>query len=368
MALQREVVRGLTIEAAYVANRNVWQSTGGFQDFNAVSEQLLAKYGFNVNSTADATLLTSTLANANRATLAARGVVLPYSSFPTTQTVLQSIKPYPQYNTALSPAAPMGKIWYDSLQLTLNKRFSRGLQANVNYTFSKNLQYISSFDVFNRANGKDIVTGNPPQILRITFEYQVQRPSASIPVLGNKWVAWGVKDWALSSALFYQTGAYLGRPAAGSVRPISQWLGRGPGGAQLKQNADGSYMNPWSVDWTDNTGTHRTDPLDINCKCFDPEKTIVLNPNAWTTVPDGQWAAQTQQLPFFRASRRPSESANLARNFKFGPDGRYTLQEFQERLQHVPQVESHTLGPSGHMIHHDQPQALAALLEGFLGK
>ena len=48
--------------------------------------------------------------------------------------------------------------------------------------------------------------------------------------------------------------------------------------------------------------------------------------------------------------------------------GRYTLQEFQERLRHVPQVESHTLGPSGHMIHHDQPQALAALLEGFLGR
>lgn len=48
--------------------------------------------------------------------------------------------------------------------------------------------------------------------------------------------------------------------------------------------------------------------------------------------------------------------------------GRYTLQEFQERLAHVPQVEQHTLGPSGHMIHHDQPQALAALLMDFLGR
>ena len=35
---------------------------------------------------------------------------------------------------------------------------------------------------------------------------------------------------------------------------------------------------------------------------------------------------------FFRASRRPNESANLARNFRFGPDNRFTLQvrvEFQ---------------------------------------
>ena len=48
--------------------------------------------------------------------------------------------------------------------------------------------------------------------------------------------------------------------------------------------------------------------------------------------------------------------------------GRYTLQEFQERLANVKHVEQHTLGPSGHMIHHDQPQALAALLAEFLGR
>ena len=47
-------------------------------------------------------------------------------------------------------------------------------------------------------------------------------------------------------------------------------------------------MNPWSVDWTDNGGVHHTDPLDINCRCFDPEKTIVLNPAAWDTIPDGR--------------------------------------------------------------------------------
>jgi len=91
-------------------------------------------------------------------------------------------------------------------------------------------------------------------------------------------------------------------------------------------------MNPWSVNWTDLDGNKRTDPLDINCKCFDPNKTQVLNPAAWELVPDGQWAAQTQQIPSFRASRRPNESANLARNFRFGPENKYTLQvrvEFQ---------------------------------------
>jgi pimeloyl-ACP methyl ester carboxylesterase len=49
---------------------------------------------------------------------------------------------------------------------------------------------------------------------------------------------------------------------------------------------------------------------------------------------------------------------------------RYTKAEFHERLsvvnQHPKQVEKHTLSPAGHMLHHDQPEALAALLEAFL--
>ena len=49
---------------------------------------------------------------------------------------------------------------------------------------------------------------------------------------------------------------------------------------------------------------------------------------------------------------------------------RYTKAEFHERLcvvnQQPKQVEKHVLSPAGHMLHHDQPEALAALLEAFL--
>jgi hypothetical protein len=257
---------------------------------------------------------------------------MPYGNFPRNQTVLQSIKTYAQYTNALQPAGAMGKTWYDSLQLSLNKRFSHGLQASLNYTYSKNLQYLSTFDIYNPTTGKDIVGANPPQVLRLSFEYQVQRPNASLPVLGNKIVSFAVRDWAISGAMFYQTGTYLGRPTNAAANPISRWLGRGAGGAQLKQNADGSYMSPWSVNWTDLDGNKRTDPLDIDCHCFDPRTTQVLNPLAWSNVPDATWAAQTNQLPFFRNARRPTESANLARNFRFGPENRFNLQvrvEFQ---------------------------------------
>jgi len=46
---------------------------------------------------------------------------------------------------------------------------------------------------------------------------------------------------------------------------------------------------------------------------------------------------------------------------------RYTKAEFHERLDVVTSpVERHVLAPAGHMLHHDQPEALARLLENFL--
>ncbi|MCA3242020.1 MAG: alpha/beta hydrolase [Rubrivivax sp.] len=46
---------------------------------------------------------------------------------------------------------------------------------------------------------------------------------------------------------------------------------------------------------------------------------------------------------------------------------RYPRSEFDERLATVLGVQKAVLSPAGHMLHHDQPEALAAHLAGFLG-
>ena len=46
--------------------------------------------------------------------------------------------------------------------------------------------------------------------------------------------------------------------------------------------------------------------------------------------------------------------------------GRYTLAEFHERLKVVPDCRTAVVQDAGHMLHHDQPQAVAALIEHFL--
>ncbi|MFZ4480356.1 MAG: alpha/beta fold hydrolase [Rhodoferax sp.] len=46
--------------------------------------------------------------------------------------------------------------------------------------------------------------------------------------------------------------------------------------------------------------------------------------------------------------------------------GKYTLAQFHQRLTAVPQVEIARIDDAGHMLHHDQPEVLAALIERFI--
>ncbi len=321
IALQREINRNLVIDASYVGNRGVWWTSPGLATLNSISEATIRRYGFtDFTSQTEANLLTALVSSlatntATRSTLAARGITgIPYSSFPTSQTVRQSLRDYPQYNSNGLGGSPLGNTWYDSFQLTVTQRFTRGLSFNMNYNFSKNLDLLSAtaptFDVFNRPLGKTYSANDRPHSLRMTLQYAVPKVS------GNRFVSYALSDWGLGAYMAYESAAALARPSSNGTTPLSLFLGRGPGSAQLKKTADGGYMNPYSVDWVDYSGTKHTDPLDINCHCYDPTTTQVLNPNAWENIPNGQWAADQSDLRFFRGIRIPTENANFSRNFR----------------------------------------------------
>jgi pimeloyl-ACP methyl ester carboxylesterase len=46
--------------------------------------------------------------------------------------------------------------------------------------------------------------------------------------------------------------------------------------------------------------------------------------------------------------------------------GKFTLEQYHERIQSVPNVEIALIDDAGHMMHHDQPEVLAALIERFI--
>jgi hypothetical protein len=204
------------------------------------------------------------------------------------------------------------------MQITVNKRFSHGITFNANYNFSKNLTQYSAVDIFNRGNGKNIAGTDLPSQFRLNVQYQVpQLRTTGIPLLSNNIVSHVLSGWGLGAYANYQSAPLVARPSSNGTVPISQFLGRGPGSAQLKIDpATGKQMNPWSVNWVDYSGTRHTDPLDINCHCFDATKTAVFNPNAWENVPNGQWAADQSSIRWYRGIRIPQENANFSRNFR----------------------------------------------------
>jgi len=153
-------------------------------------------------------------------------------------------------------------------------------------------------------------------------------------------------DWAIGTYLQYQSASVLSRAASSGTgspaTPISQYLNRGPGAAQLKVDpATGQPMSPWAVNWIDQAGVLHPEPIDINCRCFDPTHLQVeqvdpnslsatsagtpngvfktggvLNQNVWLNVPDGQWANNFTTLRDFRGFRYPTENLNLGRTFR----------------------------------------------------
>jgi len=309
------------VEASYVANRGVWWTgsnalnAGSLASVNVISEATLKQYGFSLNSATDGTLLNkqlSALTTTERSTLLSRGVNLPYAGYSTGQTVRQSLTPFPQYNTAIAPSgAPLGKTWYDALQINVTQRLSRGLTFGANYTLSKNFELMGSPDQFNRSMGKDLSQNDIPQQLRINAQYTTPNLSKSgIKILSNSWVAYALRDWGIGAYLQYQSAPILARPINLGSQPISQWLGRGPGPAQW------NGQSLWATSWTDYDGKVHNEPIDINCHCFDPTKTIVLNKAAWENIPNGQWGAQQTSIRQYRNIRQPQENMNLSRDFR----------------------------------------------------
>ena len=100
--LQREVVRNLVIDVAYVGNRGIWWNAPTQVNYNALTPERLASFGLNVNNPSDLALLISPL---NSAVAIARGFKAPYPGFPLTATVAQSLRPFPQFNST-PPSGP----------------------------------------------------------------------------------------------------------------------------------------------------------------------------------------------------------------------------------------------------------------------
>jgi hypothetical protein len=343
IGIQRELTRDLVVEVAYVGNRGAYFPAPNQDQIaqNTVTPaSLKALYGIDMNVAADRALLTTPISSAAVQARFPQFALVPlngtltvpsvYKGFPASQNLIQALRGVPQWG-ALGPwiGPPMGKTWYDSMQVKVTKRYSHGLQAAGNFTWAK-ADVIGSAsdstyflggqavtgDIYNFNNNKQLNQYVRPLATTVTFSYVT--PKFSSTGFAMKALSQAARDWQIAAVLRYQSGALLGDPS--SLNLLTSQMARGAtafgSGASNFQNYNGQPY--FSI----------SDP---NCKCFNPQTAQVLNPAAWTDAPGGQWGASAPFLGY-RWQRQPAESASFARNFRLGKEGKMNLQvrgEFQ---------------------------------------
>jgi hypothetical protein len=287
IGLQREVTRDLVVEASYVANRQIWLTSGNMVNYNFIPQDTLKAYNLSLNSAADLAILSSQITAAGAGRFQNK---LPYTGF--TGTVAQSLRPFPQFNGGLTPLwAPLGKTWYDSLQVKATKRFSHGVDFTYAFTYSKELDTLSStsMDVENRQLFKGLSSNSRPFINGLAVNYRTPGWSK------NKWLSYAVRDWEIGTFFQYASGLPFAPPAATSTPAL---------GTAVFQNTLQNRV-PGVPLFTQ----------DLNCHCFDPNTTFVLNPKAWTNPAAGQFGSATYYNDY-RRQRHPIENLAFGRNFR----------------------------------------------------
>ncbi|MBZ5631670.1 MAG: TonB-dependent receptor [Acidobacteriia bacterium] len=306
IGLQREITKDFVVEATYVGNRGIWWQAPGMIDYNAVSYARLNARGLDpINNLADRTLLASSLSSA--ASVARGFNTPPYAGFNLSQTVFQSLRPFPQFTTIPIAYDPLGKTWYDSLQVKGDKRFSHGLSFSTAFTWEKNLimgadrepnfgtaSSGSLNDIFNRPNGKYISSTDQPLVLVFSFSYVT--PKAP----GNKILGAVTRDWTLGMFVAYRSGQpYLA--------PSAQGIAGNPPLASILGQSTFANRVPDVPLFT----------VDQNCHCYDPRNTFILNPKAWAEPAPGTFGTAAAYYTDYRQQRRPQENLNIGRTFRF---------------------------------------------------
>lgn len=305
--LQRELGRNLMVEASYVGNRGAYWAAQTLSPWasDGIPFTTFASEGLNLNSAADRQLLASPI---NSALAISRGFGgSPYPGFPAGLTVAQALRPAPQFTGIVQTWTPLGDTWYDALQMKATKRLSHGLEALVTYTWSKSLDIGSEEDnnygstttpvindVFNRQNNKTFSGFDQPQTLIVAGSYTTPKVFATSSGFASKAASWIARDWTLGTVLHYASGFPIKAPVATTSL------------ATYTFQATNFDRVPGVPLFTEN----------LNCHCFDPNNTFVLNPAAWANPPLGQFGTANAYYNDYRYQRHPSETASLARNFR----------------------------------------------------
>jgi hypothetical protein len=224
--IQYEPVRNLVLDVGYLGTKGTGLHAGELNVLNQLPTSALAQYGANLNA-----------AVRNEAEAARYGIRYPFAGF--RGTVASALRHYPQVfgnNTINVRGTPLGFSNTQSLQVTLDKRFSRGLTAYGSYVWSKTMSNVWSSlesdnadkpqDYYNLKLEKAVADFDIPHMFKAYVAYELP--------FGKGKALWGdagkfanavVGGWSVSGILNYFSGQPLG--FAGSTPLSGGWNGVG---------------------------------------------------------------------------------------------------------------------------------------------
>jgi hypothetical protein len=308
IGIQREITRSFLMEAAYVGNRDVWLNgslygTPGY--LSQIPASVYAQYGLypypgtgpagytTAQNYSDYQLLSQPINSTaveqrmRAAGVGNNGLLLPYTGFPVTNSLLSALYPYPQFGALAVAEAPTGGTRYDSLQAKATKRLSHGLQAAGAFTWAKSFVRANRQDFFNYDSSVWDLQQIPPMALTFNVTYITPKADFLNRFKGANWL---IKDWQIGAFAQYQSAPFLAAPTNTTANFLPSEETRVAGQPLYLTNINGQ-INPYTQQ--------------------------ILNPGAWAIVPAGQVGPAVGTLyQDFRGRRRPVENANLGRNFR----------------------------------------------------
>jgi hypothetical protein len=113
----------------------------------------------------------------------ATGFKPPYAGYPTTRTLSQALRPFPQYGGINTNGGAMneGHSTYNSFEASFEYRLSRGLFLSSAYTFSKLIasayyergQSVGTMNHYNRRLDKAVGQADRPQVFTLAYIYEL---------------------------------------------------------------------------------------------------------------------------------------------------------------------------------------------------
>jgi hypothetical protein len=289
--IQYQLPASTVLEVNYVGNKGTRLIAKGFSQPNNLPFSVVQQYG---------DLLP-------RPWNAATGIPAPFAGF--NGTVLQALRPFPQF-TGINDIFPnIGASSYQSMQMQVTRHFKKGLAILGAYTWSKSIGFTDNAidaegvaDVFNRRLERAITNYHYPHVGKLSWIYDLPiGPDRALNIRGVAGKVIG--GWQLTAIHTFRTGnpvaigtGGLNLPTGNAIRPDLVL------GQQIINNSDAP----------------------INFRGV-PGGVAYLNRNAFTNPPvfaGGQNVVQRlgtlgPYLPNIRDRRFVSEDISIQKLFKF---------------------------------------------------